>query len=136
MRIISISVFFGAAFGLALSLQTGAARAAGTPALSQCVARYKAAKAAGRLPAGEGWPKFYAGCAGRARAPAPTAAAAAAPAKARAKRPMSPAYAAFIQRARHCGKLWRADKAAGKTAGESWPKYLSACNARLKAKGS
>lgn len=45
------------------------------------------------------------------------------------------AHAAFVARERACGKLWRADKAAGRTAGQSWPKYLSACNARLKAKG-
>lgn len=36
-------------------------------------------------------------------------------------------------RMKRCGAEWRADKAAGKVpAGQTWPKYWSACNARLK----
>jgi hypothetical protein len=36
-------------------------------------------------------------------------------------------------RMKRCGGEWRADKAAGKVpAGQTWPKYWSACNARLK----
>jgi hypothetical protein len=36
-------------------------------------------------------------------------------------------------RMKRCGAEWRADKAAGKApAGQTWPKYWSACNARLK----
>ena len=38
-------------------------------------------------------------------------------------------------RIKRCGALWQADKAAGKTAGQTWPKYWSACSARLKAAG-
>ena len=38
-------------------------------------------------------------------------------------------------RIKKCGALWQADKAAGKTAGQTWPKYWSACSARLKAAG-
>ncbi len=38
-------------------------------------------------------------------------------------------------RIKKCGAMWQTDKAAGKTAGLTWPKYWSACSARLKASG-
>lgn len=60
---------------------------------------------------------------------------AAGPAKPAAS-PPSAAEAALHQRQTACGAEWRAAKAAGKIAsGQTWPKYWSACNARLKAQG-
>jgi hypothetical protein len=39
-------------------------------------------------------------------------------------------------RIQKCGQEWQADKAAGRViAGQTWPKYWSACDARLKASG-
>ncbi len=37
------------------------------------------------------------------------------------------------QRIKRCGAMWQTDKAAGRTVGQTWPKYWSACSARLKA---
>ena len=48
----------------------------------------------------------------------------------------SAAKTAAHQRQEACGAEWRAAKAAGKIpAGQTWPKYWSACNTRLKAQG-
>jgi hypothetical protein len=48
----------------------------------------------------------------------------------------SAAKTAAHQRQEACGAEWRAAKAAGKiSAGQTWPKYWSACNTRLKAQG-
>jgi hypothetical protein len=61
----------------------------------------------------------------------PTATAPAKPGK-----PPSAAETALHQRQAACGAEWRAAKAAGKIpAGQTWPKYWSACNTRLKAQG-
>lgn len=50
--------------------------------------------------------------------------------------PPSAAETALHQRQAACGTEWRAAKAAGKIpAGQTWPKYWSACNTRLKAQG-
>jgi hypothetical protein len=76
-----------------------------------------------------------------AKSPAvPTAAPAqgAAPAAGeKAKKPMSPGMAAFHEREKKCGEEWRAntDQIKVQTPGITWPKYLSACNKRLKAAG-
>lgn len=85
-----------------------------------------------------------------ATAPATTAPAATTPAKPAATAPAatgagtaakpgaqpSPAKTAQHQRQEACGAEWRAAKAAGKIpAGQTWPKYWSACNTRLKAQG-
>lgn len=122
-----------------------------------CGARYQAAKAAKTLPAGQTWPQFLAGC--RASLPKPAAAAAPAVAKAATvsaapavKAPTSApgkmtvlpkptgsaagqasaAQLAARSRQKQCSQNYQADKAANKLAGQSWPKYYSACNARLK----
>lgn len=51
------------------------------------------------------------------------------------KKPLSKGLAAARERQKQCGVEWKADKAAGKIAkGQTWPKYWSACNKRLKAK--
>ena len=47
-----------------------------------------------------------------------------------------PGRAAMIARERACGKEWREAKAAGKIEkGQTWPKYWSECNKRMKAQG-
>ena len=44
-----------------------------------------------------------------------------------------PGRQAMIERERACGKEWREAKAAGQIEkGQTWPKYWSACNKRLK----
>lgn len=67
----------------------------------------------------------------------PVAAAPAATAAPGATKPMSAGRAAFVARERQCGTEWRANKVAlvAATPGLTWPKYLSSCNARLKAAG-
>lgn len=51
----------------------------------------------------------------------------------RPKREPTPAMRAARERQKVCAKNWRAEKAAGKTAGQKWPQYWSACNKKLKA---
>jgi hypothetical protein len=36
------------------------------------------------------------------------------------------------ERRKKCSEEWKAAKAAGKTAGQKWPQFYSACNTRLK----
>lgn len=106
-----------------------------------CGAKYQAAKTAKTLPAGQTWAQFLSACRGSsavAAAPAPVAskpvaAAAAAPKASHLPGAQSPAMTAMHDRQRQCGQQWKADKAAGKIpAGQTWPKYWSACNTRLK----
>jgi hypothetical protein len=69
---------------------------------------------------------------------APAGATAAAPATGeKAKKPMSPGMVAFHEREKKCGEEWRTntDQIKAQTPGITWPKYLSACNKRLKAAG-
>ncbi len=54
-------------------------------------------------------------------------------AEAKPKRKMTPGQIAAKERQKACAGEWKKDKAAGKTAGQTWPKYWSACNKRLKA---
>ena len=69
-----------------------------------------------------------------ASAQSATPAAAAKPAK--PKKPPTAGQLAAQERAKKCGAEWKAAKAAGKTEkGETWPKYWSACNKRLKNAG-
>jgi hypothetical protein len=102
-----------------------------------CGAKYQAAKAAKTLPAGQTWGQFLATCRGSAApaaAPAPVVAKAAPAAKAsHLPAAQSPAMTAMHDRQRKCGQMWSADKAGGKIpAGQTWPKYWSACNTHLK----
>jgi hypothetical protein len=140
----------------------------------QCGDQWKAAKAAGSVPADQKWADYLKECrarmaqgagAGAAAAPAvttspigqpaptnplkpsgapaatttvPTAApetAGTAAAGQKPKKPMSPGMAAFHEREKKCGEEWRGNTAQIKaqTPGITWPKYLSACNKRLKA---
>lgn len=111
-----------------------------TPAAAQnpmqvCGAKYQAAKKANQLPAGQSWPRFLSACrAGLAKpASAPVAANMGKAAAPRAAKAPSADQLAARDRQKKCGATWKADKAAGKlAAGQTWPKYWSACNARLK----
>jgi hypothetical protein len=53
----------------------------------------------------------------------------------KSKRPMSAGQKAFIERERKCSAEWKEAKAAGKDKGTTWPKFLSACNKRMKTSG-
>ncbi len=120
-----------------------AAMAAASPAsaadnpMKICGAKYREAKAAGTLAAGQSWMQFLAQCrASLPKSPADKPAAVdgdkvAVPAG--AKRPRSAAQTATASRQHQCGDQWKADKAAGKIPpGQTWPQYWSACNKRLK----
>jgi hypothetical protein len=43
--------------------------------------------------------------------------------------------AAMVVRLRACAADWKAAKAEGRTAGQKWPQFWSACNKRKKAEG-
>jgi hypothetical protein len=109
-------------------------------AMKVCGAKYQAAKSAKTLPAGETWNQFLAQCRKGLGTSATAASVPARPTLASASRPashlpgaQSPAMMAMHNRQRQCGQQWKADKAAGRIpAGQTWPKYWSACNARLK----
>ena len=138
----------------------------------QCGDQWKAAKAAGTVPADQKWADYLKECRTRMAAqpagavvtppigqPSPgnplkpgavpatsatTTAAPASPGTAAApapgekpKKPMSPGMAAFHEREKKCGEEWRTntDQIKAQTPGITWPKYLSACNKRLKAAG-
>jgi len=52
------------------------------------------------------------------------------------KKPPSPGQIAARERQKKCAAQWKEEKAAGKIEkGQTWPKYWSACNKRLKAGG-
>lgn len=116
--------------GLATLFVMAPARAADNP-MQVCGAKYQAAKKANQLPAGQTWPRFLSACRGGLAKPA----GALAPVRSAATAPKAPSAGQLAARDREkkCGAMWKADKAAGKTAGQTWPKYWSACNARLKS---
>jgi hypothetical protein len=98
-----------------------------------------AAPAAAAAPANPLKPAPSPPAAEAAKSPAvPTAAPAQGAASAeKPKKPMSPGMAAFHEREKKCGEEWRTntDQIKAQTPGITWPKYLSACNKRLKAAG-
>jgi len=54
---------------------------------------------------------------------------------ARKKRELTPGQKAARERQKQCGSEWRELRKAGKTEkGQTWPKFWSACNTRLKGK--
>ena len=139
------------AVGVAMLGVSGMAQADNV--MKTCGAKYQAAKAAKTLPAGQTWNQFLAQCrgtpaaAGTAPATKPMAAttgakpaaapsaakSATAPSAVKSATAPSAAMAAAHDRQRKCGQMWSADKAAGKIpAGQTWPKYWSACNTKLK----
>jgi len=134
--------------GIVLTVLVNAATTVPAHALSmsECSAKYKAAKTAGTLN-GMKWNDFRKSQCGAEATAAPAAApAAAAPAAAPAtpaahaaapgKKPESAGRQAMIARERACGKDWKEAKAAGKIpAGQKWPQYWSECDKRKKAEG-
>jgi hypothetical protein len=146
---IASGLFFGA---LAITFASVPAQAK-NKTVKECETEWKAAEAA-KTTGGKKRTEFIAACrketatpAAAAPAPAPAAAApekpvAAAPAAKPAKpttagkKPLTPGQVAFHKREVECGQQWKADKAAHKVpVGMTWPKYLSACNKRLKSQG-
>jgi hypothetical protein len=163
--------------GFACAIAAGAVLfSAGANAQSvqkQCGDQWKAAKAAGSVPADQKWADYLKECRARmaqqppgavvtppigqpspgnplkpgavpatsattSTAPAASPGMAAAPAAGeKAKKPVSPGMAAFHEREKKCGEEWRTntDQIKAQTPGITWPKYLSACNKRLKAAG-
>ena len=119
--------------------QPKTAAAAPAPATTAPAARsIVATTAPAAAPAKSGWTSMFHKSAPAAPAAAPVAAAHSAataptPVAARAAGTQSPGMIAAHDRQRQCGAQWKADKAAGKIpAGQTWPKYWSACNTRLK----
>ena len=138
MRMVVIGA--GALVGLTALAASPATAQAPAPGnvMKECAARYQAAKAASTLPAGQTWMQYLAACRGTASATRTTAVHTVqtstmtrtnAPVAARA-----PTGAQLAERSRQkqCGAQWKADKAAGKTASQTWPQYWSACSKRLK----
>jgi len=135
--------------------------ATGKAAMAACSDDWAKMKAAGSVPAGQTWPKFWSQCskdyaaanAGGATAAAKAGAAAkdddigmALPDPATAakldtrstagKRQMTPGQQAAVVRIRACGAQWQDQKKAGTLPqGAKWPQYWSDCNKRLKARG-
>jgi len=52
------------------------------------------------------------------------------------KKGITAAVKAARERQKQCGVEWKEAKAAGQTKGQTWPKFWSACNKRLKAKSA
>ena len=52
-----------------------------------------------------------------------------------AAKPVTGGRAAMVTRLRACAADWKAAKAEGRTAGQKWPQFWSACNKRKKAQG-
>jgi hypothetical protein len=111
--------------GAALLMAATPALAAGDNAMKVCGAKYQAAKAGKTLPAGQTWTQFLGQC--RASMAKTTVS------KTTTRTTVSPAQVAMRSRQQACARQWGADKAAGKTAGQTWPKYWSACSARMKS---
>lgn len=146
MRKIGIHKILAVTAGLALLAVAGTASAAPTT-METCSAQYKADKAAGKVKEGTKWTQYYKDCAASLKkasgndekAPSePKAADLKTPLATKDKngKAYTPAQIAMHKRIRECATTWNADKAAHKIkAGETWPKYWSACNAKLKKAG-
>ena len=124
------------------------ARAA-EPVMVQCGREYQAARSAGTLN-GLDWNAYRVACAERLKA-TPAVAAPASPAAAPIAPPNAPSIAivpshaatgagttAMHARQKQCGAEWTAQKTTlvAQTAGLTWPKYWSQCNARIKTTGN
>jgi hypothetical protein len=102
------------------------ALAAGDNAMKVCGAKYQAAKTGKTLPAGQTWNQFLGQCRASMSVTKTSVT------KTTTRTTASPAQVAMRSRQQACAKQWQADKAAGKVAGQTWPKYWSQCNARMK----
>jgi hypothetical protein len=103
-----------------------------------CASEWKQAQAGGTT-GGQGWPQFLAQCRTRQGAAAsPTAAPAPAPQSgslfpwSQPSAPASPAASPATGQSvmRLCASQWKDAKAAGTSAGQTWPQFLSQCRAR------
>ena len=109
----------------------------GAPALAQSTAPAKpgAAAPASTAPATAAPATGAPAAAPTSSTSAPAAQTPAAASASNAKKPTA-AETALHARQTACGAEWRAAKEAGKVpAGQTWPKFWSACNKRLKAQG-
>ncbi|MDE1172241.1 MAG: hypothetical protein PW790_00930 [Parvibaculaceae bacterium] len=109
----------------------------------QCADQWKTDKAAGKIPDGTNWAKFYSACAARLKMASTGSAASAASAtsgttgKPQTSGQQTPGQIAAHQRVKKCGAEWQEKKAANKLpAGAKWPQFWSECNTRLKAQGN
>jgi hypothetical protein len=121
--------------------------------MKACGTQWQAMKTAGTVPAGEKWTDFLKTCAAKTPVAAATtavpaatpvvkkphvvaSAAAVAPVAAPAAatpRSTSQGKLAEQSRIKECGSEWKTAKAANKVpAGQTWPQFWSACDARLK----
>ncbi|MBI1218062.1 MAG: hypothetical protein GC186_05885 [Rhodobacteraceae bacterium] len=119
----------------------------GNTTMATCSARYKADKAANKVPEGQTWPKYYSACAADLKAASADEANPPEPSKVDTSttvatadkngKPYTPGQIAAHKRIKECGQMWQTDKAANKIpTGQTWPKYWSACNTKLKAAGN
>jgi hypothetical protein len=107
--------------------------------IKECAAEWQQAKAANTT-GGKTYRQFSKECLAQKKAaagdkPAESKPAVTAPATEATKKPATGGRAAMTARLRACAADWKADKAAGKTAGLKWPKYWSDCNKRKKEQG-
>ena len=100
--------------------------------IKECAAEWQKAKAANTT-GGKTYRQFSKECLAQKKAAAGDKAADGD--KPAASKSASKGWQAMIARRRACGAEWKADKAAGKTAGLKWPKYWSDCNKRKKSEG-
>lgn len=153
---INVRMAIGACALAAIWNLTAVTGAQAQSVMKQCGEKWSAAKAANQVPTGMTWPKFLSQCRadlaqpGAAPAPAPAPAPTpavvppkpAAPTMAPKPAPTSAATSAATggaagqhKRITQCGAEWRANKPTLSQQYGSWPKYWSACDARLKAAG-
>ena len=133
--LIAAGIFLAALANTAVSIPAQA------KSMKDCAADWKQMKAANQT-GGKTYREFSKECmSGDSGSPVTAAPATAAPAPAtvppaaKTTKPVSSGRQAMIARERACGADWKADKAAGKTAGMKWPQYWSACNKRKKTEG-
>ena len=87
--------------------------------MAVCGEEWRVMKEKNRVPAGMTWGKFLGECADRNKG----------------KIKPTPAQQAMYTRIKSCGRQWQKAKEKGRTKGQKWPQYWSACNKRLKARG-
>lgn len=126
-----VTVCSAAVIGLALSFSTPASAQDAKACAKQWSAMSKAQKK------GHKKKDFVADCVAKSSAaPATQTTTRSTAPKAKTSKTGKTGRQAMVERERACGKEWREAKAAGKIkAGQTWPKYWSACNTRLKQRG-
>ncbi|MCX5496469.1 hypothetical protein OSH11_17315 [Kaistia dalseonensis] len=150
MKLKTKMFLLGASLSLGLAatiLPAGAATK--SPAMTACSDQWSTMKADGKVPAGTTWPQFWSQCSKDyaaahpaeaaettkaaatapeepAPAPAKKTAKAAAPAAAPAEEPAA-ASTGKSAAMTACSDEWGSMKAAGKTTGQTWPKFWSEC---------